>query len=177
MSVAGRAPRSDGEKNEDIVSSRTKSWVRQIVIGLGLCPFAEPAVRSDTVRYVVSRVAHESLVREVFFDEVKLLMAVTPEQISTTLIVMPDYATNDFLRFHALASSIENEISEDEDLVDSILIASFHPNFCYEGTAKNDALNFEKRSPYPVINILRAEVLDEYIAQGSEHLTALYSWR
>ncbi|CAN8072112.1 unnamed protein product [Agarophyton chilense] len=121
---------------------------------------------SGTVRHVVSRATHESFVRKVFFDEVKLLVDTTPLQISTTLIILPDYAEDDFLRFHGLTCSIEDEISEDDSLVDTVMIAAFHPAFRYGDSPDCDALNFEKRAPYPIINILRTQLLDEHISQG-----------
>lgn len=144
----------------------TMNWVRRIVIEKRLCPFAEPAVDSDTVRLVVSKAACESTARNVLYDEVRLLMNADPHKITTTLIVLPWFAATDFPRFHAFASNIECEISEDVDLVDAVLIAAFHPTHCYHGMDEDDALNFEKRAPYSTINILRTSLLDEHISQG-----------
>ncbi|PXF42085.1 hypothetical protein BWQ96_08191 [Gracilariopsis chorda] len=144
----------------------TMNWVRRIVIEKGLCPFAEPAVDSDRVRLVVSSATCESTARDKFYTEVRLLMSADPDEIVTTLIVMPDFATTDFLRFHEFASDIEDEISEDVNLVDAVLIAAFHPMHRYEGMGADSALNFEKRAPYPTINILRTPLLDDYISQG-----------
>lgn len=37
------------------VISRVQAWIRNMVIGLRLCPFAEGVVVADTVKYVVSQ--------------------------------------------------------------------------------------------------------------------------
>jgi hypothetical protein len=34
-------------------------------------------------------------------------------------------------------------------------LASFHPNYCFDGEAENDPANYTNRSPYPLLHILR----------------------
>ncbi|CAN0461126.1 unnamed protein product, partial [Ectocarpus sp. 8 AP-2014] len=51
-------------------------------------------------------------------------------------------------------------------LVDQVLVACFHPRHTFHGLEQDDVLNYEKRSPYPTINLLRADMVDEYIAMG-----------
>lgn len=41
-------------------------------------------------------------------------------------------------------------------------LASFHPAFQWAGLATEDPLNFEKRAPFPVLNLLRARRVREY---------------
>ena len=43
-----------------------------------------------------------------------------------------------------------------------IQLASFHPNFQWSDSEFDDALNFEKRAPFPVINLLRAARVRDY---------------
>jgi hypothetical protein len=43
-----------------------------------------------------------------------------------------------------------------------IQLASFHPSFQWADSEFDDELNFEKRSPFPVINLLRAARVREY---------------
>ncbi|CAN0441872.1 unnamed protein product, partial [Ectocarpus sp. 12 AP-2014] len=51
-------------------------------------------------------------------------------------------------------------------LVDQVLVACFHPRHAFHGLEQDDVLNYEKRSPHPTINLLRADMVDEYIAMG-----------
>lgn len=148
------------------ISARTMYWVRKIVIGLGLCPFAEAAVDSGSVRLITSLATDEGKVVELVFEEIQLLLNTNSKAISTTLLAFPKFSANDFLRFNTLAIDIEEEISADDGLVDAVLIAAFHPLHQYGGMSFDDAVNFEKRAPYPVINILRAPLLDDYMEEG-----------
>lgn len=38
-------------------------------------------------------------------------------------------------------------------------IASFHPDYCFEGSDENDPANYTNRSIYPMLHILREESL------------------
>jgi hypothetical protein len=48
----------------------------------------------------------------------------------------------------------------------SYQVATFHPNFQWAGTDTQDPLNFEKRAPFPTINILRAAKIKKYANEG-----------
>jgi len=43
-------------------------------------------------------------------------------------------------------------------------LASFHPNYCFEGSAENDAANYTNRSPYPMLHLLRESSLERALA-------------
>jgi hypothetical protein len=34
-------------------------------------------------------------------------------------------------------------------------LATFHPDYCFEGQQTDDAANYTNRSPYPIVHILR----------------------
>jgi hypothetical protein len=42
-------------------------------------------------------------------------------------------------------------------------IASFHPDYQFEGTGPDDAENYTNRSPYPMLHLLREERLERAI--------------
>lgn len=47
------------------------------------------------------------------------------------------------------------------------MLVCFHPRHAYADAAAADApVNFDKRAPYPIVNLLRTEQVDEYIDQG-----------
>lgn len=48
------APGAAGVDDQQVIS-RAQAWIRNMVIGLRLCPFAEGVVVADTVKYVVSQ--------------------------------------------------------------------------------------------------------------------------
>jgi uncharacterized protein len=39
-------------------------------------------------------------------------------------------------------------------------VASFHPDYCFEGSDENDAANYTNRSIYPMLHLLREESLE-----------------
>ena len=39
-------------------------------------------------------------------------------------------------------------------------LASFHPNYCFEGATEDDAANYTNRSPYPMLHLLRESSLE-----------------
>jgi hypothetical protein len=47
-------------------------------------------------------------------------------------------------------------------------IASFHPDYQFEGTDPDDAENYTNRSPYPLLHLLREESLERAIAEFAD---------
>lgn len=149
------------------VEHRTLAWVRQHVIGLGLCPFAEGVLKEDSHRVIVSPASTDKDVLKVVASEIQHLIQTAAEDVSTTLVVLPMFSLDDFVMFHDLCLAIEKNVEDDDILVDEVMLAYFHPLHEWADTDDiDDAINFDKRSPYPVINLLRAPQVDTYIAQG-----------
>ena len=42
-------------------------------------------------------------------------------------------------------------------------IATFHPDYCFEGNDENDASNYTNRSPFPMIHLLRETSIDRVV--------------
>lgn len=163
----GSSPEERDCKDSDmVVEARTIAWVRVVVIGLNLCPFAEAAMERARVRIVVTRSQGERALEKTVADEIRKLEHTEREELETTLIVAPDFARDDFLRFHRFGDSLESWIESDDDLVDSVMLARFHPEHAWGDASPDDPVNFDKRAPYPIINLLRADQVDEYVEQG-----------
>jgi uncharacterized protein len=148
------------------VEARTMAWVRVIVVGLGLCPFAQSVVDRSRLRIVVSRATCENTLRAAIDREINLVCSSSRDDIETTLVVAPAFAVDDFRRFHQFGERLEADIESDGDLVDRVMIARFHPEHAWGDARDDDPVNFDKRAPFPIVNILRADQVDEYIAQG-----------
>lgn len=148
-------------------TAETLAWAREIVVGLNLCPFAGGALDSGAVRIrTEENVTKESEVRELVAHETELLLASDQRSIETTLVVVPRFAPDDFRRWHALCSQLEEEVEADTTLVDEVMLACFHPWHTWSGIHDRDALHFDKRAPHPVVNILRAATVDEAVKRG-----------
>ncbi len=140
----------------------TRSWIRDVVIGLSFCPFAAKPFHEEKVRYAVLHPAPiqsvlESVIREAYFLD-------QHEDTETTLIILPEgYA--DFLAYLDVLDLGEQLLVE-QGYEGIYQIASFHPEYQFADTNLDDPANFTNRSPYPMLHLIREDsithVLETY---------------
>ncbi|VTQ69970.1 Protein of uncharacterised function (DUF1415) [Stenotrophomonas maltophilia] len=133
----------------------TRLWLERIVIGLNLCPFAKAVYVKDQVRFVLSDATTPEALVEQLAEELVLLRDTPAEQIDTTLIVHPQVLT-DFLDYNDFLDNADAAI-EALDLQGILQVASFHPDYQFEGVAANDASNYTNRAPFPTLHLLRED--------------------
>jgi hypothetical protein len=140
----------------------TQSWVQNMVIGLNLCPFAKPTVDAQRLHYVVSEARSE---KALFKDFTDALWDLKDHDISvreTTLLIAP-WALHDFYDFNDFVGLCEDAI-EDLALDGEFQVASFHPQFQFDGTQSDDVENYTNRAPYPTLHLLREASIDRAVA-------------
>lgn len=135
----------------------TKNWVAKIVIGLNLCPFAKPVFDSDSIRYLVTNEKH---LKQALQSEFTFLN--NHDEFETTLIVIADGLTDFEHYLDALDEC--NELLQSLEYEGIYQLASFHPDYIFEGSGKHDPANYTNRSPYPLLHILREDSLDDAVA-------------
>lgn len=133
----------------------TRLWLERIVIGLNLCPFAKAVYVKDQVRFVLSDATTPEALVEQLAEELVLLRDTPAKQIDTTLIVHPQVLT-DFLDYNDFLDNADAAI-EALDLQGILQVASFHPDYQFEGVAANDASNYTNRAPFPTLHLLRED--------------------
>ncbi|KOO82766.1 DUF1415 domain-containing protein [Stenotrophomonas maltophilia] len=133
----------------------TRLWLERIVIGLNLCPFAKAVYVKEQVRIVLSDATTPEALVEQLAEELVLLRDTPAEQIDTTLIVHPQVLT-DFLDYNDFLDNADAAI-EALDLQGILQVASFHPDYQFEGVAADDASNYTNRSPFPTLHLLRED--------------------
>ena len=74
----------------------------------------------------------------------------------------PDF--NDFLE-------VADGIVEELELDGMLQVASFHPQFQFEGTAPDDITNYTNRAPYPMLHLLREDSVERAVAAFPDELT------
>ncbi|HTA88465.1 MAG TPA: DUF1415 domain-containing protein [Polyangiaceae bacterium] len=153
--------RTPSAADEQIVS-QTRAWLEEIVIGLGLCPFAKAVHVKGQIRYFVSAARTPEALLEDLLSELTLLSRAEPELIDTTLLIHPhtllgflDY--NDFL-------SVADVAIDELGLTGELQVASFHPEYQFEGNAADDPANYCNRSPHPMLHLLREASVDRAVA-------------
>jgi len=147
-----------GAQNNDQVASRIRMWLEDAVVGLRLCPFAPPVLGG--LRLVVSEARTPEDAVRVALGEV--LRLVEDDAVPTTLIAFA-HALEDFEEFLDVAAEVQEALAlaGAEGLLQ---VATFHPDYQFEGTSPDDLGNFTNRSPYPVLHLLREDEVADAVA-------------
>lgn len=147
--------------NHEEVIAATREWIEKAVIGLNLCPFAKSVYVKNQVRIVVSSARHIDGFLEDLDRELDHLAEVDPEVTDTTLLIHPTLFP-DFLDFNDVHQIADEAVAEHE-LEGVIQIASFHPDYQFEGTEPDDITNYTNRAPFPTLHLIREESLDRAV--------------
>jgi len=139
-----------------------RHWLSRAVIGLNLCPFAKSVYVKDQVRYVVSPATRAEDLLEELEGELRALADADPAQTDTTLLIVP-HALADFLAYNDFLYFAER-LLRSLRLAGTLQIASFHPDYQFEGTESDDIENYTNRAPYPILHLLR----EDSIARAAE---------
>jgi hypothetical protein len=146
----------------------TIRWLERAVIGLNLCPFAKAVHVKGQIRYVVSEATTPEALAEELERELEFLAEASAELIDTTLLIHPHVLT-DFLDFNDFLEVADGIVDELE--LDGILqVASFHPQFQFEGTEPDDITNYTNRAPYPTLHLLREDSVERAVAAFPDEL-------
>ena len=151
---------------EDEVIAATREWLEKAVIGLNLCPFAKAVYVKNQVRIVVSAAKHLDSLLEDLDRELDFLAAANPDEVDTTLLVHPTLLP-DFLDFNDFMQLADAAV-EDHELEGILQIASFHPQFQFEGTEPDDMGNYTNRAPFPILHLLREASIARAVAAFPE---------
>ena len=140
----------------------TRHWLEQVVIGLNLCPFAKAVHLKQQIRWVESPARDAESLLVDLVRELQYLAAADPEAVDTTLLIHP-HALNDFLDYNDFLDVADAAV-EKLGLGGVLQVASFHPDYQFEGTDRDDAGNLSNRSPYPTLHLLREDSIDRAVA-------------
>ena len=151
---------------DEQVLSRTRHWLEKAVIGLNLCPFAKAVYVKNQVRLVVSQARHADDLLEELDRELELLVATPAEQLDTTLRIHPTLF-DDFLDFNDFLEVAEGVLDE-HGLEGVIQLASFHPQFQFDGSEPDDIGNYSNRAPFAILHLLREESVERAVAAYPE---------
>ena len=142
--------------------AETRAWVDRAVIGLNLCPFAKAPQVKGLVRYVVSLADDPAALLADLITELERLAESKPEQLETTLLIHPR-VLGDFADYNDFLEVAEDTVAE-LDLEGVLQVASFHPDYQFEGTTPDDVTNATNRSPYPTLHLIREDSIDKAVA-------------
>lgn len=138
--------------------------MRDIVVELGLCPFASVPLEHGLVRVKVLEDVRDELAlrREVDFES-GFLLEHDAAQLETSVLVIPNFASDDFELWHSFCAPLEDELNNGGG---PVMVACFHPLHTWFGLPASSPNHYDRRSPYPLINILRTESVDGVVSEG-----------
>lgn len=146
---------------QDSIISQTQDWLTQAVIGLNLCPFAKSVHVKEQIRYVVSEAETPEALLEDLINELTILRDTDPEQLDTTLLIHPK-VLGDFEEYNDFLDVVDAAVEEME-LDGELQVASFHPQYQFEGTEPDDIENYTNRTPYPTLHLLRESSIERAV--------------
>ena len=137
----------------------TLGWVDDIVINHNFCPFARYVRTPNRIR---CKVVHGDVgdILNSLFNECKQLDE--NEDIATTLIVLPSATASEFEDYLDVLAICERMLS-DWGYTGTYQLASFHPNYQFDGEDENAVANYTNRSPYPLLHLIRESDIARYM--------------
>lgn len=145
--------------NKIEVIDRTRRWLFDFVIGLSICPFAKHPFEEEMIDYQVYDNTDVEDCLSFLSDQLNNLDNVAPTETETTLIILTKLAST----FESYLDLLDraDEVLVNLKLEGIFQIASFHPEYQFAGTEKDDISNHTNRSPYPMIHLLREDSVHE----------------
>ena len=134
-----------------------------MVVGLNLCPFSHSVIAQDQVYYAICDATTDAQLKQFYLNELQRLLEADENDVATSLLmftqgleVFDDYL--DLLDWF-------QQLLDQAELTEHVQLASFHPQYQFEGVAADDLSHFTNRSPYPTIQLLRQSQMTKALAQ------------
>lgn len=152
----------------DPVRDTCLRWVERCVVNLRLCPFAEAPLKSGAITVATCSATDEEGLTAEIGSQCEWLLDQDPDEVATVLIAAPNLRSS-FLDFQDSISVLEDEDAFAElypAYKDRIMVVCFHPEHAWAGLPSDDPVNYEKRAPFVIVNLLRTSMVDTAIATG-----------
>lgn len=152
------------ELSTDLISAHTRRWIADFVVAENLCPFAAPVLRPNPLsepqdepllRIAVCDQQAEAELAQAVLNELDLLQRTPEQEVATSVLVFSSALTafDDYLDFLGFAEELLAECG----LEGVIQIASFHPDYVFDGVRADDPSHYSNRSPWPMLHFIRED--------------------
>jgi hypothetical protein len=164
--------------------TRIKQWLDKAVVGFNLCPYAKDAVDSNTVRIAHCHSENPEEIIDALLNEAALLLDgdafASPEEstppATTSIVVATQIPNTDegLAVWLGIDEWFQNFLDEDEKEEDpeeqlfagELSCAFFHPSWKFNDAAEEDPVNFERRSPFPLVSLLKKSEIKTLVDEG-----------
>lgn len=144
------------------VVKNTRLWLEQMVVGLNLCPFSSSVIARDQVYYAICDATTDAQLKQFYVNELQRLLETNESEVATSLLMFTQ-GLEKFGDYLALLDWFQ-QLLEKAELTEHVQLASFHPQYQFEGVAADDLSHFTNRSPYPTIHLLRQDQMTKVLA-------------
>ena len=148
--------------DDDEIIEISKKWVNKMMSDMGICPFTSgpdlAGLPIGKVFYYVDRATVIENMYARYWDEVVRVEKNNEKDLSTTLLIAPEFFIDNIELFENFCNTLTNplELLKVEELLQLVF---FHPEWTFrdggERSGMGAAANYARRSPWPMINILR----------------------
>ncbi|CAB9527275.1 Protein of unknown function (DUF1415) [Seminavis robusta] len=150
--------------DDDKIIDVTKVWVAKIMSDMGICPFTNGAEMAGLpmgpVFYTVDRATAFENMYARYWKEVVRIEQESEKEISTTLLIAPEFYIDNVELFESFSNTLTQPLTA-LGVEDLLQLVFFHPQWSFrDGGARaggGEAANYARRSPWPMINILRTK--------------------
>lgn len=157
IEIANRIP-DDDEK----IISVTKLWVGKMMSDMGICPFTSgpdlAGLPMGPVYYTLDRSTQMEDMYARYWKEVVRVEQQPEKGLSTTLLIAPEFCIDNIELFESFSNTLTQPLTA-LGIEDLLQLVFFHPQWTFrDGSARagtGAAANYARRSPWPMINILR----------------------
>ena len=124
-----------------------------MVVGLNLCPFSCSVIAQDQVYYAICDATIDAQLKQFYVNELQRLLEADENDVATSLLMF----TQGVELFEDYLDLLDwfQQLLEQAELTEHVQLASFHPQYQFEGAAADDLSHFTNRSPYPTVHLLR----------------------
>lgn len=144
------------------VIAETQNWIKSVIVGLNFCPFAARVVIQNGIYYCVltDEEIGDKEALKMIEEEFKRLD--NDPAIETSFVIFADSYNNfdDYLTLVNKTNRLITKLGYDG----IYQVASFHPDYVFEGSDDDDAANYTNRSIYPMLHLLREASLTKALA-------------
>lgn len=152
-------PPQQAHHNDEHYIKATMQWVDNIVIHHNFCPFAS-FVRTPNQIHCCVLAGNTGDVLAALFEELERLD--NTDDIATTLMVLSNTSFADFNEYLDVLA-IAEAMLHDWGFSERYQLASFHPQYIFDGNSIDDSENYTNRSPYPLLHIIRESDITRYM--------------
>lgn len=159
-------PDSRAQTHGDPALSRCQAWLERAVIGLNLCPYARAPHVGGRIRWVLSAAASSDALVEELLRELEHLRQHDIAEVETTLLVIPRLLADfeDYLDLLHAAEALLQALG----YAGEFQLASFHPDYRFEGADADAVENCSNRSPLPMLHLLREASISRIVDAGAD---------